>query len=224
MKNVPIAADWSAVSGELQAETLKLKSYDNTLLEKMGSAQGKHVLDYGSGPGVLAGVLTRLGARVKAYDVSTEIRDACAHVIGAKNVYDSATAIPKSAFDAVICNLVTCIVEDDEVARIAANIHRSLKPDGRAYVGFCNPTIFAVPESQLDYRLPAGKAYEENHEYRKVKKEGSYEIVEKHRPLEWYEKTFRNAGLSVVGLHATPEYQLKGHTINDFVIYELARH
>lgn|SRR3989338_4051703 len=217
------SGEWSAVSGKLVAEKIKLNAYDNTLLKEMGGLRGKEILDYGSGPGVFASVLAAKGASAKCFDISAQLRRECGEKLGTQNVIEKASAIPSGFFDCVVCNLVMCIVDEAEVKRIAGHIRRSLKPDGIAYIGFCNPRIYDLPESQLDFRFPTGSSYRENHEYLKVKKEGNYEIVEIHRPIEWYEKIFAEEGLKIDGIIYTPEYGVSNRQIHDFIIFKTSR-
>ncbi len=214
---------WGAVSAELEEESLKLQSYDHTLIPLLGDIKGKRILDYGAGPGILASVLAKQGAEVKVYDVCEKMRALAGQKIGAENVYELAEQIPEGRFDTVICNLVLCIVPEEEVANIARNIGRFLREDGVAYIGFCNPRIFDVPESQLDTRLQTGNRYEENHVYKKIKKEGNYEILELHRPIEWYVQEYKKAGLEVAEVLFTPEYELDSRKIQDFVLFKLAK-
>lgn len=223
MKNISDQKEWQRVAEELEAERLKLASYDKTLLAQLGIIDGKHILDYGCGPGVLASALHRLGADVRAFDISPEMRRLCGEKIGHENVHISESEIPEKYFDHVICNLVMCIVPEEIVELIARNIMRVLKANGVAFIGFCNPEIFDVPESALDFRFPTGNRYEENHSYRKLKKEGCYEITEFHRPIKWYEQTFRSAGLNLAGTLFTPEYELNGRKIRNFVIFALTK-
>lgn len=224
MKQIDNQHDWQRVAAELESEKLKLASYDKTLLERLGNVQGKKILDYGCGPGVLASALQRLGANVEVFDISPEMRRLCGEKIGEENVYRNDFQIPDDNFDHVICNLVMCIVSDYEAAQIARNIRLALQPDGKAYVGFCNPEIFDVPESALDLRFPTGHRYEENHSYKKLKKEGNYEITEIHRPLNWYENIFRVSGFENIERLFTPSYEMNGRQINDFCIFELSKY
>ncbi len=214
-------AYWDNVAKNLDAERIKLASYDHTILPAMGDLRGKHVLDYGSGPGILAKALEERGAVVKALDSSVIMRHLCGEKIGSENVFEHAGQIGDSQFDRIICNLVLCIVGDSEVAEILSNIRRMLREGGLAYIGFCNPLIFDVPESQLDLRHATGEHYCNNHYYEKTKKEGGYKLVELHRPIEWYVQEFQNAGLRLRNMEFTPEYGLKGNSIRDFVIFEL---
>ncbi len=215
--------EWDKVTNELEAEELKLAYYDKTLVEKLGDVRNKNILDYGSGPGVLALALSKLGAKVKTFDINTEFNKSAATKIGLENVYHQVTEIPDNHFNFVIANLLLCIVSEDEVRRILRNILRSLHDDGRAFIGFCNPKIYNVEESNIDFRFPTGARYEENHDYKKVKKEGGYEIIESHRPIEWYFDEFTDAGFVVEDTVYTPEYSLNGMKIEDFVIISLKK-
>ncbi len=222
-KRVEKQTDWNLVDKELEAENLKLMSYDQTLLAELGDVTGKQVLDYGCGPGILARALAELGAETKVYDINPEMREKAAEKIGPNNVFGRLEDIPQGQFDIIICNLVLCIVSEEEVKNIVNNIKSLLLATGRAYIGFCNPKIHNVAESQLDFRFFSGKAYQENHSYKKIKKEGVYEIVENHRPVDWYAKTFYDCGLALLDIITTPEYQVRKDKITDFVIFKLQK-
>lgn len=214
---------WDVVAKELEGENLKLASYDNTLMSVIGDIKGKNVLDYGAGPGVLALGVKKMGGSIKVWDINAEMREKSGVKIGTENIYNDINEIPKDFFDIIICNLVLCIVPEDEVKNIVDNMKDFLAEKGFIYIGFCNPKIFNIAESNLDFRFPKGDKYEENHQYKKIKKEGGYEIIETHRPIEWYEKVYQDAGLKLVGTFYTPEYELKDNKIKDFIIFKLAR-
>lgn len=213
---------WNLVATELQKENKKILSYDEVLLQQT-NWQGKKVLDYGSGPGVLGETLQKFGACIKSFDVSKDMREQAGQKIGLSNVYESILEIPHAEFDVIICNLVLCIVSEQEVEKILSNIRMFLKPGGHTFVGFCNPKIFNIAETQLDFRFFSGQAYTENHHYKKIKKEGLYKITENHRPVEWYTKKFYETGLILLDIILTPEYQIRGQKINDFIIFKLGK-
>ncbi|MBN1897131.1 MAG: class I SAM-dependent methyltransferase [Candidatus Aenigmarchaeota archaeon] len=215
--------EWAKVADELKAEKVKLAFYDNTVISLLGNVKNKKVLDYGGGPGVLAIALKKLGAEVKEYDISEDMLKQASEKIGKENIYSTIEEIPKEEFDLIICNLVLCIVSEDEVKRIVKIIKQSLNKKGFAFIGFCNPKILDVPESNLDFRPKPKHKYEENHSYMKTKKEGGYQIIENHRPIEWYEKTYEEQGLKLVDTFFTPEYELKGRKIKDFIIFKLKK-
>lgn len=221
LKTVYEPSYWDKVAENLDAEHIKLASYDHTMLPAMGEVKGRHILDYGSGPGILAKALKERGAVVKALDSSKRMRQLCGQKIGDEHVFKHPTEISDSQFDRIICNLVLCIVGDNEINGILENIRRMLKTDGIAYVGFCNPLIFDVTESQLDLRCSTDNNYFDNHYYEKTKKEGGYKLIELHRPIEWYVTQMFMARLRLRNMLFTPEYNLNGTKIRDFVIFEL---
>lgn len=223
MKLVEEEKEWNKVSKELEEEDLKLQSYDYTLIQMLDRGKNVKVLDYGAGPGVLATTLKKLKFDVKCYDLSKEMRERAGKKIGKENIYNEASEIPKNSFDYVVCNLVLCIVSEDECRNISRNISKALKENGIAYIGFCNPKIFNVYESALDFREQTENNYENNHSYMKIKKEGNYKILELHRPIEWHEKMFQENGLNVLDKIFTPEYSLKGNKIQDFIIFKLGK-
>jgi|TARA_B100000959_G_C14778091_1_gene540385 2-polyprenyl-3-methyl-5-hydroxy-6-metoxy-1,4-benzoquinol methylase len=225
-QNSKLIADqekWAEVSKELEAEKIKLAFYDNTIIPLLGDLKDKKVLDYGGGPGVLLTALKKLGAEVKEYDISEDFKKQAAEKIGAENIYGSVEDIPLDYFDFVIFNLVLCIVDEDEVKNIVANIKKVLNNNGVAYIGFCNPKLLDVPETNLDLRPEPEHEYEENHSYMKTKKEGGYQIIENHRPIEWYENIYKEAGLNLEDTIYTPEYKLNGRPIKDFIIFKLTK-
>ena len=214
---------WGKVLKELENEKIKLAYYDNTLIPLLGNVKDKKVLDYGAGPGILAVAIKARGADVRVFDISPDMNKRAGERIGKENVYSKVDDIPDNYFDFIICNLVLCIVKENEVLNIMKKIYASLGVGQFAYIGFCNPLIFNVPESKLDFRIQTKHHYEENHNYRKIKKEGNYEIIETHRPIEWYEKVYKDIGFNLVEKIFTPEYELHGRKIKDFIIFKLAK-
>ena len=215
--------EWSRVAEELKAEKVKLAFYDDTVISLLGIVKDKKILDYGGGPGVLALALKKLGASVEEYDISEDMRKQASEKIGEENIYHSIEEIPRNEFNLIICNLVLCIVSEDEVKRIVTNIKNALNENGFAFIGFCNPKLFDIPETNLDLRPKPKHKYGENHSYMKTKKEGGYQIIENHRSIEWYEKMYKKLGLKLVDTFFTPEYELKRRKIKDFIIFKLKK-
>ena len=215
---------WNAVSDELSHEHIKPSIYDNTLINLIGNVENKKILDYGCGPGILASTLTKLGSSTtKAFDISEDMQKKAGEKIGFDNIYNNILSIPEKTFDYITCNLVLCIVDEEEVLNIMANIHKSLCDRGTAFIGFCNPLIFNVKHSQLDMRTDTPYVYCEHHKYWKIKKEGEYKILEIHRPISWYTQVFEKLGFELKGIHFTPEYSYNKRCINDFIIFEITK-
>jgi len=226
LKKVIRQHEWHEVYEELTAEELKLSVYDDFIISLMGDVKDKKVLDYGSGPGVIDNELISLKANVDVYDVNEQIiKDARDKKVLDENIriLDNATSISINLYDFVLCNLVLCIVEDEEAIKVSKTIYDVLKKGGVALVGFCNPKIFDIRETKLDIRHFADKKYNQNHEYLKEKKEGGYFIYEKHRPIEWYSNIFKEAGFEISETLFTTPYDLEEKQINDFVIFKLTK-
>ena len=219
-KTIANQKDWDLVLKELEGEKIKLMSYDNTIIGNIDGIKGTRILDYGAGPGILAGVLKKIGAEVKIFEVNDKILEAAAKRINKENVFNDVKLLPKNYFDSIICNLVLCIVDEKEVKFIMQTICKLLAPGGLAFFGFCNPLIFEVKESHIDFRYPTGEPYEKNHSYKKIKKEGDYEIQEEHRSIGWYETQLIKNGFAITNILFTPEYDYKGSHINDFIIFK----
>lgn len=215
--------DWHEVYEELENENLKLSVYDNFIINLMGNVNGKAVLDFGCGPGMIGQALENLNADVDVYDINKKILKIARKRLLEKNVIYNATDIDKNKYDFVLCNLVLCIVEDEQVIEITKSIYNSLKNSGIALVGFCNPKIFKIRESKLDIRHFSGEGYKKNHTYLKQKIEGGYFILEKHRPIDWYSEVFKKADFVVSKKIFTDAYFWKGKKINDFIIFKLKK-
>jgi len=216
--------EWHEVYEELSAEELKLSVYDDFIIKIMGDVKDKKILDFGCGPGVIGDALEEHDANVDDYDINEMILKILRKRVPDKKIKHNPTEIDINTYDFVLCNLVLCIVEDDEVSEIMKIIYNSLKNGGIALVGFCNPKIFNIHETKLDKRHLTGKRYKQNHEYLKEKKEGGYFIYEKHRPIEWYSNIFKKTGFGMSKIFFTDPYDWKGkHKIKDFVIFKLKK-
>lgn len=215
--------DWHKVYEALEDETIKTTIYDDLILSQMDIVKDKRILDYGCGPGIISHALEEKEADIDIFDINKRILKIARKRVLEKHIIYEADNISENTYDLVLCNLVLCIVEDEEVPKILKNIYNALKYKGIAYIGFCNPKIFKVRETKLDIRHFTGEKYKDNHTYLKEKKEGGYLIPEKHRPTEWYIGMFIKAGFKVEKKFYTSPHFFKGKKIKDFVIFKLIK-
>jgi len=52
--------DWHLAYEHLAGEVLKTSVYDDFIIGKMGNVADRKILDYGCGPGVIAGAFSRV--------------------------------------------------------------------------------------------------------------------------------------------------------------------
>lgn len=216
--------NWDKVYKDLENEVLKTSTYDDFIIKLMGDLKDKKILDYGSGPGVMAKALHDHGAIVDVYDINEKILKMAAKRVNSQRIIYNKEKITENYYDFVLCNLVVCIVDHDEVLDIAIDIRNALNAkSGIAFIGFCNPLIYQFHETNLDIRHSGNMQYNKNHMYLKEKKEGNYVIPEMHRPIHWYDQIFEKSGLKIIKKIFTPSYDVNGDEINDFIIYKLGK-
>ena len=208
--------EWNNLSKEVESQTLKQKLYDDILFNFCGNLSNKKVLDFGCGTGEIVLRVKNNGAKVKAWDLSKNMRDTTIKKLGQGTVYNTLRQIPPNYFDIVFCNLVICVVNKAPVKEIIKILNQALVENGIAFVGFCNPLSYNISESKIQKRFISGKSYSKEHEYKKLIKEGGFEITEKHRPLEFYEKTFLDNGFVIEDVKISKDGA-------DFIIYKLRK-
>jgi ubiquinone/menaquinone biosynthesis C-methylase UbiE len=120
---------------------LNHESWIRPAMARLGSLEGRRVLDYGCGHGMAAVVMARAGARVTAFDLSSGYADEARHRARANGVrIDLAAAdaerlpFADGAFDRIWGN---AILHHLDIRKAARELRRVLAPDGLAV--FCEP-------------------------------------------------------------------------------------
>lgn len=218
--------EWNTLTNKVEEQNIKQIIYDDVLIKFCRSDCNKNnVLDYGCGTGEIAERLEPIVNSIEAYDESKEMRRLAKKRIKGK-IYENSEKIPKEKYDVVLSSLVLCIVKNSEAKKIAKKIYLSLKKGGLAYIGFCNPLDFQIKETKLQFRIPTRKSYNTEHAYKKRIKVGNgevFEMTEQHRPLEFYEKLFKDTGFKLEKKRLSPFEIINGKKCSDFVIYKLGK-
>jgi ubiquinone/menaquinone biosynthesis C-methylase UbiE len=186
------------------------------ILKVIGKVSGREILDVGCGNGSLVRILTRMGNRVTGVDGSAPIIE-LAKAREAKNplgaTYHASDAANLSIFKANSFDLVTtcmALMDMPDAAGAIKEMGRVVKRAGRCVMLFSHP-CFDIPhasswQSEWGFgRTPVISLRLER--YREVFSEWlrwsmteDYEMLAYHRPLSWYFRAIRDAGLAVTML------------------------
>ena len=219
-------------TGDLWHRTL----IDPPFLRVLGDVRGLRVLDLCCGNGYLSRRYARAGARVTAVDGSAPILE-LAKARQAKEplgieyrVANAAhlTDFEDGSFDLIACNMALMDIQDAEGA--IREVGRVLKPGGRFVASLSHPCFDQGPSSTwllerffrttkvwrkiARYRTPFADEMPWGIEDRSVTTTGY------HRPLSWYARTLRGAGLLIRSLEEpepTPEF-IEGSPQGPYVV------
>ncbi|MGH2517634.1 MAG: class I SAM-dependent methyltransferase, partial [Ktedonobacterales bacterium] len=190
---------------------------DPPLLRLAGDVSGLRVLDVACGNGYLSRRFARAGATVTGADATAAIIErACArerreplgvvyHVLDAANL----EPLADGSFDLVICNMALMDIENavgaiQEVARV-------LRPRGRFVASLAHPCFDKMGTSgwAIEHIYPTTTIWRKMSRYREIATadlpwlrvaDAAVYTRTYHRPLSWYVRTLREAGLLVAAL------------------------
>ena len=218
-------ADWfdedQGDAGDLWHRTLIFPG----ILKVIGNVKGRDILDVGCGNGSLARILARRANRVTGVDGSAGIiehakRREAAEPLGVK--YFAHDAADLSRFEANSFDLVTscmALMDMPDAAGAIREMGRVVRRGGRCVMLFCHP-CFDIPKASSwlvesgfgrkpSVALKLERYREVFSEWLKWSNKVDHEMLAHHRPLSWYFRAIRDAGLAVTMLdepEPTPEF------------------
>lgn len=176
------------------------------MLEPLICASGaQRILDYGCGKGMLVRLLAGDGRQVIGFDPDETLasrwdRDGKLST-GAQLTSNRDAALAKGPFDAIVCSLVLCELEDGvEYERVLADIAGATTANGTAYIAVCNPFFTFGGPTRLHRKrmLPSGARYEECFTYQEIVSAAGVPRTEHHRPLSRLRRDLLRHGLRIV--------------------------
>jgi SAM-dependent methyltransferase len=199
-----------ALEGEL-----RLTLVHPAILRMAGDVQGKRVLDFGCGDGVLAKQLADRGASVLAVDTSALAVDLAVRSCGScdrlkfrriggdANPPDYSCLLEDGPFDLAILSFVlVTIATPEEAEAIFTMLGRAIGPGGRLILGESHPcfqhldfSAATMKHRQEDYRRvcsPFSVELRDSYDPRK-----KVEFTDFHRPLSDVADLFFNAGFLI---------------------------
>jgi SAM-dependent methyltransferase len=191
---------------------------DPSVFRLLGPVTGQRVLELACGNGYLAHKLARLGAEVTAIDASPALialakkRSARLQLAIAYHVADAARieVLLDASFDVVVSNMALMDIED--AAGAIREVARVLRTAGRFIASLSHP-CFDVPNAsawvieRADFQT---RVWRKTGRYRDAFKgsipwqlagpRGFHQTPAFHRPLSWYFRALKDAGLVVAML------------------------
>jgi ubiquinone/menaquinone biosynthesis C-methylase UbiE len=190
---------------------------DPPVFRLVGNVAGQRVLDLACGNGYISRRFARAGAQVIGVDANALIIER-AHAREAReplgityHVSDAAhlEMLEDSIFDLVVCNMALMDIAD--AAGAIREAARVLKPQGRFIASLAHPCFDKVSTSGwvIERIYPNTTIWRKMSRYRELSvddvpwlKVGEQPVFTRahHRPLSWYVRTLRAAGLLVAAL------------------------
>lgn len=194
---------WTALCDEAPSATRIVSGIIEPLVLNAGA---RSVLDYGCGKKIWsARRLAEAGLPVVGYDPGAGMNEQWEtqepRPPGLELTTDRRVALSHGPFDAVVCSIVLCELEDgprfDHVLR---DLRSSVSDGGQVLITICSPfATFGGPSSLHRRRdLPEGATYEDSFPFYENAQSGTGRR-EFHRPLRRIEAELLRHGLSVTG-------------------------
>ncbi len=190
---------------------------DPPLLQLVGDVKGQHVLDLACGNGYLSRRFAKQGATVTAVDASTLLIERARIQAQQANLditYHGSDAahlemLQDNTFNLVVCNMALMDIEN--AAGTIQEVSRVLQPKGRFIASISHPCFDKVDTSgwAIEYIYPITTIWRKMSHYREVTTTDLpwLQVAGKpvytrsyHRPLSWYARTLRAAGLLIAAL------------------------
>ncbi|HMY17444.1 MAG TPA: glycosyltransferase, partial [Polyangium sp.] len=182
------------------------------------------LLDYGCGkPRTLhQGAATNV--HVVAFDPLEELRERWERVLPRAAFLSDTESLDaqRHSFDAVICALVLCMVEDDEAGRIVTNLRNLVAENGRVFVAVCDPTSVHVQWTTQQRRCnTTNLRYASTATY--DKNVGTSVRREVHRSLAAYRRLFARGHLRIEREEVISGVDVaRFEDVGEFVLFELS--
>ena len=169
--------------------------------------QPRTLFDYGCGKAALAAKMALSGIATSAFDPDAQLADRWKAQGEDVRFLDRAGLTlcieKKQRFDAVVCSLVLCVIEDDsELLLAVANLSRLVEPGGDVLVVVCNPG-HVTRSTFLQHREPPANPNAKCVTWKKLRKSG-VRRKDVHRPFSLLLRAFEEVGLRLVASEETP--------------------
>jgi len=214
---------------EAMEPTSKEQILDTHIVAKLGKGRARTLLDYGCGKGKLGVRLTDAGWKVTGFDPNPGLRKRWSSLnsgmrLGGKRFLDTLRS-SNTTFDTVVCCLVLCLLEGEELQEVATDLRTFTASEGRLVVAVCNPR-YVRGTTQLQRRFPPhGVGKDDVFNLEKIVFSTGARVVDVHRPVQQYIDLFDESGFEVDSVEETTGVDIETlEPTSDFMIFWLRRH
>jgi len=194
-EEIPELTGWERLERAVLSTDAKTDA-DALALDETLHAGPATVLDYGCGSGKMVRDLARRGACAVGFDVrgSRHWQDAP----GAAFTTDRERAFAAGPYDAVVCALVLCTLDDADYTRVLADLRAGVRDGGTVVISVCNPFHTHGGDTPFQERSVARLADPDRTIpwSKRVRRTGT-ERLDIHRPLHILTRDLLRAGLVV---------------------------
>ncbi|KYG04946.1 hypothetical protein BE21_43800 [Sorangium cellulosum] len=221
----PELVGWERLVEAVRAGSVK-ERLDAEIAGRIREIDPRRLLDFGCGKPRSLPLLAE-GREMAVFDPDASLARRWAVAAPDIPFLDEASLEAKSArgevFDAVVCSLVLCAVDDDAVRLALGRIRRLVAPEGRVLVALCDPTSHRVRTTTFQHRIDAGAvSYQSSGRYTKRVEGAAATRLEHHRPLAAYHRMFARAGLAVLAERTIDGIDIERfERVSEFVLFEL---
>ncbi|MCC6874789.1 MAG: glycosyltransferase [Sandaracinaceae bacterium] len=216
-EEIPELTGWERLERAVLAGDAK-EHADALVLDETLRAEPKTVLDYGCGAGNMVRDLAGRGVRAVGFDVrgSQHWEDADP----ATFTTDRERALAGGPYDAVVCALVLCTLDEAEYRRVIAALRGAVRDGGTVVVSVCNPFHTHGGDTPFQHRCVERSADPDRTVvwHKRVRATGT-ERRDVHRPLHVLRRDLLRAGLVVESVTETETVDLdRLEPASDFMV------
>lgn len=220
MKHIEQKTDWNNVAHWYDDylkgdDTYQAKVIAPNLLRILNVDSKHRVLDVASGQGYFARLVANTGATVVGVDSSSDLVERAALQANTNESYrvgnvETLPSMKLGEFDSVFS--VLAFENIKHIAKVMDGISDCLKHDGKLVLVLLHPSFRIPQHSDWGYDMKRGVQYRKTEKYLsevsiaidlapfKSGKKEKITTTTFHRSLQWYMKTFRNAGFTITNL------------------------
>lgn len=214
--SLPELENWRSLYAAVCGQYIDSKfQLDKTIEELVNIKTTNKLLDYGCG--IPRNVHFKYDSnKLTAYDNDLSLKKMWSNNdLSANFITDKCTLLDKKNehyFEIILCSLVLCAVDDEQVLDILNDILYLANVDAQILIAICDPRSICVKNTAIQERhISKENRYQDFFEYDKTIQSSNKKRREYHRPLEYIRLIMGDVGLQIIN-----ETSIKGFDVDRF--------